>query len=136
MKKFLLVDANSILNRAFYAIRPLTNREGLHTNGIFGFLNILLKELSEEKPEYIACCFDVSRVTFRTGLYGEYKGTRKETPQELKEQFAPLKELLSAMNIPTLELENYEADDLIGTLSLACSENQLECLILTGDNDD
>ena len=136
MKKFLLVDANSILNRAFYAIRPLTNREGLHTNGIFGFLNILLKELSEEKPDYIACCFDVSRVTFRTGLYGEYKGTRKETPQELKEQFAPLKELLSAMNIPTLELENYEADDLIGTLSLACSENQLECLILTGDKDD
>lgn len=136
MKKFLLVDANSILNRAFYAIRPLTNREGLHTNGIFGFLNILLKELSEEKPDYIACCFDVSRVTFRTGLYGEYKGTRKETPQELKEQFAPLKALLSAMNIPTLELENYEADDLIGTLSLACSENQLECLILTGDKDD
>ncbi len=136
MKKFLLIDANSILNRAFYAIRPLTNREGLHTNGIFGFMNILLKELSEEQPDYVACCFDVSRVTFRTGLYTEYKGTRKETPAELKEQFAPLKELLSAMNIPVLEQENYEADDLIGTLSLACSKNQLECLILTGDKDD
>lgn len=136
MKKFLLIDANSILNRAFYAIRPLTNREGLHTNGIFGFLNILLKELSEEKPDYIACCFDVSRVTFRTELFSDYKGTRKETPTELKEQFAPLKELLAAMNIPVLEKENYEADDLIGTLSLACSQNQVECLILTGDKDD
>lgn len=136
MKKFLLIDANSILNRAFYAIRPLTTKEGLHTNGIFGFMNILLKELADENPDYIACCFDVSRVTFRTGMYAEYKGTRKETPSELKEQFAPLKELLSAMNIPVLEKENYEADDLIGTLSLACSKNQVECLILTGDKDD
>lgn len=136
MKKFLLIDANSILNRAFYAIRPLTNKEGLHTNGIFGFLNIFLKELADEKPDYVACCFDVSRVTFRTGLYSEYKGTRKETPPELREQFAPLKELLSAMNIPVLEKENYEADDLIGTLSLACSNNKIECLILTGDKDD
>lgn len=136
MKKFLLIDANSILNRAFYAIRPLTNQEGLNTNGIFGFLNILLKELDEEKPDYIACCFDVSRVTFRTAMYGDYKGTRKETPAELKEQFAPLKELLSAMNIPVLEKENYEADDLIGTLSRICSEQKTECLILTGDKDD
>ncbi len=136
MKKFLLIDANSILNRAFYAIRPLTNREGLNTNGIFGFLNILLKELSEETPDYIACCFDVSRVTFRTGLYADYKGTRKDTPPELKEQFAPLKELLSAMNIAVLEKENYEADDLIGTLSATCSKNEMECLILTGDKDD
>ncbi len=136
MKKFLLIDANSILNRAYYAIRPLTNKEGLNTNGIFGFLNILLKELEEEKPDLIACCFDVSRVTFRTSMYGDYKGTRKETPPELKEQFAPLKELLSAMNIPVLEKENYEADDIIGTLSRVCSENQTECLILTGDKDD
>ncbi|MBE7018617.1 MAG: DNA polymerase I [Ruminococcaceae bacterium] len=136
MKKFLLIDANSILNRAYYAIRPLTNKDGLNTNGIFGFLNILLKELEEEKPDLIACCFDVSRVTFRTAMYGDYKGTRKETPPELKEQFAPLKELLSAMNIPVLEKENYEADDIIGTLSRVCSENQTECLILTGDKDD
>ncbi|MBO5408443.1 MAG: DNA polymerase I [Clostridia bacterium] len=136
MKKFLVIDANSILNRAFYAIRPLTNKEGLNTNGIFGFLNILLKELDAENPDYIVCCFDVSRVTFRTSLYGDYKGTRKETPAELKEQFAPLKELLSAMNIPVLEKENYEADDLIGTISRVCSEQQLECLILTGDKDD
>ncbi len=136
MKKFLLIDANSILNRAFYAIRPLTNQDGLNTNGIFGFLNILLKELEEEKPDLIACCFDVSRVTFRTAMYGDYKGTRKETPSELKEQFAPLKELLSAMNIPVLEKENYEADDIIGTLSRVCSEKGTECLILTGDKDD
>ncbi|MBR5240112.1 MAG: DNA polymerase I [Clostridia bacterium] len=136
MKKFLLIDANSILNRAYYAIRPLTNKEGLNTNGIFGFLNILLKELEEEKPDLIACCFDVSRVTFRTSMYGDYKGTRKETPPELKEQFAPLKELLSAMNIPVLEKENYEADDIIGTLSRVCSEQKNECLILTGDKDD
>ncbi len=136
MKKFLLIDANSILNRAYYAIRPLTNKDGLNTNGIFGFLNILLKELEEEKPDLIACCFDVSRVTFRTAMYGDYKGTRKETPPELKEQFAPLKELLSAMNIPVLEKENYEADDIIGTLSRVCSEQKTECLILTGDKDD
>ncbi len=136
MKKFLVIDANSILNRAFYAIRPLTNKEGLNTNGIFGFLNILLKELDAEQPDYIVCCFDVSRVTFRTALYGDYKGTRKETPAELKEQFTPLKELLTAMNIPVLEKENYEADDLIGTISRVCSEEQLECLILTGDKDD
>lgn len=136
MDKFLIIDANSIINRAFYAIRPLTNKNGLNTNGIFGFLNILLKETGEEKPKYIACAFDVSRHTFRTDIYGEYKGTRRETPAELKEQFAPLKKVLKAMNIAVLELNNYEADDIIGTVSKKCSENKIACDILTGDKDD
>jgi len=136
MGKFLIIDANSIINRAFYAIRPLTTKNGLNTNGIYGFLNILLKEINEEKPDFIACAFDVSRITFRTELYKEYKATRHETPQELREQFAPLKRLLSAMNIAVLEKENYEADDIIGTVSKKCSEKGIYCDILTGDKDD
>lgn len=136
MKKFLIIDANSILNRAYYAIRPLTNDSGLHTHGIFGFLNILLKEITEENPDYIACAFDVSRVTFRTEIYKDYKGTRGETPEDLKEQFEPLKKLLNAMNIPTLERPGFEADDIIGSVSKECSENNINCIILTGDKDD
>lgn len=136
MKKFLIIDANSILNRAYYAIRPLTNDNGLHTHGIFGFLNILLKEITEENPDYIACAFDVSRVTFRTEIYKDYKGTRGETPEDLKEQFEPLKKLLNAMNIPTLERPGFEADDIIGSVSKECSENNINCIILTGDKDD
>lgn len=136
MKKFLIVDANSILNRAYYAIRPLTNENGLHTHGIYGFLNIILKEISEENPDYIACAFDVSRVTFRTEIYQAYKGTRKETPEDLREQFEPLKKLLNAMNIPALERPGFEADDIIGSVSKECSENNINCVILTGDKDD
>lgn len=136
MKKFLIIDANSIINRAFYAIRPLTTKNGLNTNGIYGFLNILLKEINEEKPDYIACAFDVSRITFRTELYKEYKATRHETPQELREQFEPLKRLLKAMNITVLEKQNYEADDIIGTVSKQCSKKEIYCDILTGDKDD
>lgn len=136
MEKFLIIDANSIINRAFYAIRPLTNKNGLNTNGIFGFLNILLKELGEEQPHYIACAFDVSRITFRTELYKEYKGTRRATPPELSEQFEPLKKVLRAMNITVLEKENYEADDIIGTVSKICSDSGISCDILTGDKDD
>lgn len=136
MSKFLIIDANSILNRAYYAIRPLTNSDGLHTHGIYGFLNILLKEIAEENPDYIACAFDVSRVTFRTEMYKDYKGTRNATPDDLKEQFEPLKKLLHAMNIKTLEREGYEADDIIGSVSKECSDNGINCVILTGDKDD
>ncbi len=136
MSKFLIIDANSILNRAFYAIRPLTNSDGLNTNGIYGFLNILLKEIAEESPDYIACAFDVSRVTFRTELYSDYKATRHETPAELKEQFEPLKKVLRAMNVSVLEMPGYEADDIIGSISKKCEENETDCVILTGDKDD
>ncbi len=136
MSKFLVIDANSILNRAFYAIRPLTNSDGLNTNGIYGFLNILLKELSEEQPDYIACAFDVSRITFRTEIFSEYKGTRHATPDELKEQFEPLKKVLRAMNIAVLEMPGYEADDIIGSISKKCKQNETDCVILTGDKDD
>jgi DNA polymerase-1 len=136
MSKFLIIDANSIVNRAFYAIKPLTNKDGLHTNAIYGFLNIILKEIETERPDYIACAFDVSRVTFRTALYSKYKGTRKATPDELREQFPPLKQLLSAMNIKIIEKENFEADDIIGTISKVCTNNKTECIVLTGDKDD
>ena len=136
MSKFLIIDANSILNRAFYAIRPLTNSEGLNTNGIYGFLNILLKEINDEKPDFIACAFDVSRVTFRTELYSDYKATRGATPDELKEQFEPLKKVLRAMNIAVLEMSGYEADDIIGSVSKKCEKNGTDCVILTGDKDD
>lgn len=136
MSKFLIIDANSIINRAYYAIRPLTNNEGLHTHGIYGFLNILLKEISEENPDYIACAFDVSRVTFRKEIYSEYKATRGDTPDDLKEQFEPLKKLLHAMNIKTLEMQGYEADDIIGSVSKKCSDSGVNCVILTGDKDD
>ncbi len=136
MSKFLIIDANSILNRAFYAIRPLTNADGLNTNGIYGFLNILLKELNDEKPDFIACAFDVSRVTFRTELYSEYKATRGATPEELKEQFEPLKKVLRAMNIEVLEMPGFEADDIIGSVSKKCEKNGTDCVILTGDKDD
>ena len=134
--KFLIIDANSIINRAFYAIKPLTNKDGLHTNGVYGFLTTILREIESEKPDYIACAFDVSRITFRTELYSDYKGTRKETPEELREQFPLLKSLLNSMNIPVIELQNYEADDIIGTISKKCSEEKTECVILTGDKDD
>jgi len=134
--KFLIIDANSIINRAYYAIRPLTNKAGLNTNGVYGFLTTLLKEIEAEGPDYIACAFDVSRVTFRTEIYSEYKGTRKETPDDLREQFPLLKKLLLTMNIPVIELEGYEADDIIGTISRKCSEEKVECIILTGDKDD
>ena len=134
--KFLIIDANSIINRAFYAIKPLTNKEGLHTNGVYGFLTTFLKELETENPDYVACAFDVSRKTFRTEIYSDYKGTRKETPEELKEQFPLLKKLLTAMNIPVIELDGYEADDIIGTISKKCSDEKIECVILTGDKDD
>ena len=134
--KFLIIDANSIINRAFYAIKPLTNKEGLHTNGVYGFLTMFLKEIEAENPDFIACAFDVSRVTFRTELYSDYKGTRKETPDELKEQFPLLKKLLNTMNIPVIELSGYEADDIIGTISKKCSDEKVECVILTGDKDD
>lgn len=136
MEKFLIIDANSIINRAFYAIRPLTTKKGLNTNGIYGFLNIILKEIEAEKPHYIACAFDVSRVTFRTEIYKEYKGTRKATPPELTEQFEPLKKLLGSMNIKVLEKQNFEADDIIGTVSKMCADKGIYCDILTGDKDD
>lgn len=136
MKKLLILDANSIVNRGFYAVRPLTNKDGLNTNAIFGFLNIFFKYAESIKPDYIAAAFDLSAPTFRHKMYDGYKATRHKMPDELREQIPVLKDVLSAMNIPILQKEGYEADDIIGTVSRICEEEKIECCILTGDRDD
>ena len=116
-EKIVLIDGHSIINRAFYGVPDLTNKDGLHTNGIFGFVNILFKILEEEKPDYLTVAFDVHHPTFRHEMFKEYKGTRKGMPQELHEQVPVLKELLTAMGIQVMELPGYEADDLLGTVA-------------------
>ena len=132
--KILVIDGNSILNRAFYGIRMLTTKDGKFTNGIFGFMNILLGLLEEHKPDSVAVAFDVHHPTFRHEMYGDYKGTRKPAPQELIEQFPTLKELLTYIGISVIEKPGYEADDILGTLSNACGKEDF-CYILTGDRD-
>lgn len=136
MKKLLILDANSIVNRAFYAVRLLTTKEGFHTNAIFGFLNIFLKYKEEIKPDYVAAAFDLSAPTFRHKMYDEYKATRHKMPDELREQMPVLKEVLSSMNIPIFEKEGFEADDIIGTVARICEEEDVLCCVLTGDKDD
>lgn len=136
MEKLLLLDGNSIINRAFYGIRLLTNSEGLYTNAVYGFLNILFKYADEERPDYICVAFDLPSPTFRHKQYEKYKENRKGMPEELAQQMPLLKEVLSAMNINMLSLDGYEADDIIGTASDYCDRNNKECVILTGDKDD
>ena len=133
--KLMIVDGNSILNRAFYGIRLLTAPDGTPTNAIFGFLNIFHKYFTEEKPDAVAVCFDVSKKTFRNDIFSDYKGTRKGMPDELREQLPIIKELLSYLGYSVLGLEGYEADDLIGTLSTAASGLKNSCVIITGDRD-
>lgn len=136
MKRYMIIDGNSIINRAFYAIKNLSNSSGLPTNGIYGFLNILFKNMEEYSPDYISVAFDMRAPTFRHKYYKEYKAQRKGMPEELRLQMPVLKEILSAMNISIYEKEGYEADDIIGTISRICDEDGFECLILTGDKDD
>ncbi len=133
MEKFVLIDGNSLLNRAFYAMSIFTTKDGLPTNGIFGFCKLLLKILEDEQPAYLAVAFDVHAPTFRHKLYDGYKGTRKPMPEELVRQVPVLKDLLRAMGLCTVELAGYEADDLIGTLSRKFSD--VHTLIYTGDRD-
>lgn len=132
----MILDGNSIVNRAFYGIRLLTNKDGIYTNAIYGFLNILFKYISEEKPTHLCVAFDVHAPTFRHNAYTEYKAQRKGMPDELRQQMPLLKEILYAMNIKMFELAGYEADDIIGTVSRICDENDVICNILTGDKDD
>lgn len=136
MKKLLIIDGNSIINRAFYGIKLLTTKDGMYTNGIYGFLNIMLKHIEDMQPEYIAVAFDLKAPTFRHEMYSAYKAQRKGMPSELAMQMPVLKEILGAMNITILQKEGYEADDIIGTVSRICRENEVECFILTGDKDD
>lgn len=133
--KILLVDGHSILNRAFYALPILTNSEGLYTNAVYGFLNILFKILDEEKPTHIVVAFDVSKPTFRHEQYKDYKGTRKGMPDELREQVPIMKEVLQSMNIITIEVAGFEADDVIGTIAKISEENGFDVTILSGDRD-
>lgn len=134
-KKLVLIDGHSILNRAFYGIPELTNSEGLHTNAVYGFLNIMFKILDEEKAEYCVVAFDVKHPTFRHEMYPEYKGTRKGMPDELKEQVPVIKDVLNSMRITTVELPGYEADDILGTLSRMGEDAGMEVSVLSGDRD-
>ena len=137
MKKILLIDGNSILNRAFYGTQSsyLKNAEGLYTGALFGFMNMYLKQIEEINPEYCAVAFDVKAPTFRHEKYPEYKAGRHAMPPELAAQFPVAKELIDAMGIARLELPGYEADDLLGTYSRIATENGLKCYIMTGDRD-
>ncbi|MNO88826.1 DNA polymerase I [compost metagenome] len=135
MKKILLIDSNSLMNRAFYALPPLTNSDGIHTNAIYGFTNMILKIQDEIVPDYIIATFDKKAPTFRHNEYAEYKAGRKKMPPELAEQFPLTKELLSYLGIPIFELDGFEADDLLGTLSKKAEENNIEVYVLTGDKD-
>lgn len=134
-KKLLLIDGHSILNRAYYGLPVLSNSQGLHTNAILGFLNILLKLMDEEQPTHLCVAFDVHQPTFRHLQYEAYKGTRKPMPEELREQVPVMKEVLHAMNIQTIEQGGFEADDLIGTLSRKGRDAGYRVTIVSGDRD-
>ncbi len=135
MSKLLLVDGHSIMNRAFYGVPELTNHEGLHTNAVYGFLNIVFKVVDEERPDFFAVAFDRKEPTFRHEMYKEYKGTRKPMPAELHEQIPMMKEMLTAMGIRIIEQPGLEADDIIGTLSLMAQEQGYAVTVLSGDRD-
>ena len=133
--KLLILDGNSVINRAFFGVRPLTTREGLYTHAIYGFLNILEKVEKEEQPEAICVAFDLHGPTFRHQRYDGYKATRHGMPEELAMQMPVMKDVLRAMNIPIYECKGWEADDVIGTVGKICSNNDWECVVVTGDRD-
>lgn len=133
--KLLVIDGNSIMNRAFYGIRVLTNKKGMPTNALTGFLNIFLKLMKEEAPDRVAVAFDLHAPTFRHKMYADYKGTRHAMPDELRAQMPIIKQILTALGVAIVEKEGYEADDIIGTLSHAAESQGGECTISTGDRD-
>lgn len=134
-KKLVLIDGHSILNRAFYGVPDLSNAEGLHTNAIYGFLNILFKILEEEQPDFLAVAFDVHAPTFRHQMYDAYKGTRKAMPDELREQVPVMKEVLRAMNVVIMEQAGLEADDILGTLAKKAEREGIAVSLVSGDRD-
>ncbi len=133
--KLLILDGNSVINRAYYGVRPLTTRDGLYTHAIYGFLNILEKVEKEEQPEAVCVAFDLHGPTFRHEKYEGYKATRHAMPEELAQQMPVMKQVLTAMNIPIYECQGWEADDVIGTVGKVCGANDWECVIVTGDRD-
>ena len=133
--KLMILDGNSVINRAFFGVKPLTNKEGLYTNAIYGFLNILDRMEKEEQPDAVCVAFDLHGPTFRHLRYDGYKATRHGMPEELRQQMPIMKDVLRAMNIPIYECQGWEADDVIGTVGKICSNNDWECVIVTGDRD-
>lgn len=135
MEKLVLIDGHSILNRAFYGVPELTNSEGLHTNAVYGFLNIMFKILEEEQADHLAVAFDLKEPTFRHKMFAEYKGTRKPMPEELREQVPLMKEVLQSMGIPILTLAGFEADDILGTVAKRLAGETVEVSVVSGDRD-
>ena len=138
MDKLVLIDGNSIINRAFYGImgnKMLMTNDGTYTNAIYGFLSILFKQMDSIKPQYLAVAFDLKAPTYRHKLYTEYKANRHGMPNELAQQLPILKDILRAMNIEIIEREGYEADDILGTLAKWGQNQKLDVTILTGDRD-
>ena len=133
--KMLLVDGNSLMHRAFHALPVMTSESGDYTNALHGFLMMLLRVIADEKPDLCAVAFDLHAPTFRHIKYDAYKAGRTPTPDELRAQFGTIHDILNEMHIRIVELEGYEADDLLGTLSLKCEEQGIDCLIITGDRD-
>ena len=133
--KLLILDGNSVINRAYFGVKPLTTREGLYTHAIYGFLNILERMEKEEQPDAVCVAFDLHGPTFRHLKYDGYKATRHGMPEELAQQMPIMKQVLKAMNIPIYECQGWEADDVIGTVGRICSNNEWECVIVTGDRD-
>ena len=133
--KLLIFDGNSVINRAYFGVKPLTNREGLYTHAIYGFLNILDRMEKEERPDAVCVSFDLHGPTFRHLRYDGYKATRHGMPEELAMQMPVMKDVLRAMNIPIYECQGWEADDVIGTVGRICSNNGWECVVVTGDRD-
>ena len=134
-RKLVLIDGHSILNRAFYGVPDLSNSQGLHTNAVYGFLNIMFKIVEEEKPDYLTVAFDVHAPTFRHEIYKEYKGTRKPMPQELREQVPVMKQMLQAMGICIVEQAGLEADDILGTIAKRGEREGMEVALISGDRD-
>lgn len=133
--RMIIIDGNSLMNRAFYALPPLTNKEGQHTNGIYGFMTMVFRMLEEYQPSHFAVAFDLKKPTFRHKEYKEYKAGRKKMPPELRDQFEPLKEVLDALGIYRLEFEGFEADDIIGTVAKQGEDRGMDIFIVTGDKD-
>ena len=135
MERLLILDSNSLLNRAFYAIPELTTSDGIHTNAVYGFTNMLFKMKEELKPDYIVAAFDRKGPTFRHKEYEDYKAGRKKMPPELAEQFPIVKELLDLLSISKYEIDGFEADDIIGSLAKYAEKNNIEVYVVTGDRD-
>ncbi|EFC96246.1 5'-3' exonuclease, SAM domain protein, partial [Hungatella hathewayi DSM 13479] len=134
-EKLVLIDGHSIMSRAFYGVPELTNSEGLHTNAVYGFLNIMFKILEEEQADHVAVAFDLKEPTFRHQMFEQYKGTRKPMPEELHEQVDLMKEVLGAMEVPILTMAGFEADDILGTVAKESQAKGVEVVVVSGDRD-